>query len=300
MTTFRYSNRHGLYLPQQEDLSARKVPKASLGDAAKAIKKFFADHGQALNPQSGLGKIVQAAEKAARLKPDDIVFPRDAFDSQLVLEIQPALAVLEGHPKVSDYLAKLVTGCFSTYDKGRSIAKDTYWEIDVCHKLRKAGLSVKLDDPDVIWTDQEEPVPIECKKIYSHARLEKALSKGVSQVAKRAGVGFVAVNIDELVPGTLQVKSWQATDIQPQKLLSDFYARHDRHFRKYLRQGRLSGTVVACFVRVEIIQSNGRLGRFYTQQWQYFTNPELPAQHSRRATLLREAIGRLTAPDERA
>lgn len=299
--SFQFSKRHRLWLPQQTLMANRKVKKVELGAAAGSIRKFYSDHKEALNPMSGLGKIVKSAEDAAEVERSGknvMMSVRDAFDSQLVLEVREALSVLQGEPKAKHYLKKLVSGPLSSYDPGPSEAKDFFWELNVCHKLRKAGLAVTLDEPDVLW-DDGEPVGIACKKIYNELRLQASLSKGVAQVKKwTKGIGFVAINIDELIPGTLQVPTWEAADIQPQKLNSEFYAKHDHHFRKYLLQSRLSGTLVACRPRVIIHQSNGRLGTMYTHQWQFFTRPGLAPEHSKRAQTIMDAITRMTGQDE--
>src|SRR5258708_865260 len=94
MSQFQLSKKSGLWLPAGDPLANRKKTKAALAAAARAIRKVYAENAVVLSPQSDLGKVLALAERAENLSPDAIVTTREAFDSQIVLELQPALSVL--------------------------------------------------------------------------------------------------------------------------------------------------------------------------------------------------------------
>ena len=276
-------------------MGKRKMTKTAQAEAARAIRLRFSNLGQRLDPQSGLGKMLKIAERSEHRKPSDIVTSRDVFDGQAVAHMCDALSVLDDCPKASEYLRKLISGSLSSYDRGRSVAKDTFWEIDTCYQMRRAGLSANLaEHPDVAWSHDKARIGIECKKIHSNARLQNALSQAVGQLLKTTDYGFVAVNIDEFVPGTLKVDKWENTDIMPQKILSDFCKEHERHLVKYLNENRVSGFLIFCSVRVILRQPNGRPGLYFTKQWQFFTRPDLPQKHATHAKILERAMRHLT------
>lgn len=296
MAAFKFSRVQGLWLPSVEPKPARLVARSAQSDAARAIRKIYSDLGESLSPQSGLGKMLNNAERAELRLPDHIVTTREAYDAQAVEELAKTLSVLDHHPRASSYLRKLASGALSSYDRGRTVAKDTLWELDACYQMRVAGLTVELSEhPDLIWTDNEAKVGIECKKVHSNARLEKILSEAVAQLEKSTDFGIAAINLDEFVPGTLRVDKWENTDIKPQALLSEFCKTHDRHFSKYVMQNRVAGFLIFCSVRVVLRQSNGRPGLYFTKQWQFFSRPDLPPKLAKRTKALMDAMRRLSS-----
>ncbi|MDR7009671.1 hypothetical protein [Paraburkholderia strydomiana] len=92
-----------------------------------------------------------------------------------------------------------------------SQGKDALWELNLLALFRRLGVQAKLlDPPDIVANFGFGEYPIACKKIYSEKGVEAQMRKGAKQLAPYQGGGLVALNIDDLIPEDVLLKTESA------------------------------------------------------------------------------------------
>jgi hypothetical protein len=112
--------------------------------------------------------------------------------------------------------------------------------MDLCTLLREHSFDAHLGEPDIVAKVSGSSVGIACKKIYSYKGVRKVLSEAVHQIERTHGIGFFALNIDELlVKNTIRIASSElALKNSYNNDNLNFLKVHERFFRKYLQTGR--------------------------------------------------------------
>ena len=81
-----------------------------------------------------------------------------------------------------------------------SQGKDAFFEIELADYLLRHGMKAVFAEPDILLKLDTGDYPVACKKINSLANLGGQIRKGVSQLRPSGGVGFIALNVDLLIP----------------------------------------------------------------------------------------------------
>jgi hypothetical protein len=253
-------------------------------ERAAAVAQMYRDAGIQLSLHCDLGKHVAAAGLASDMWlsgcsssrfPVDLIFRGIQMD-----RIATSILAAKGSAKIGEYLRAFARGSVDVFDRKQSKAKNLLWELELHALLRSQSVSVELEEPDIVAKLEGENIGIACKKIYSHANVEKALSTGVDQIERVSEYGILAINLDDLrPPNTIRV-STSARELGhslTQENLT-FLDQHDRHFRKYLSTGRVMGALVAA-------GGIGYVDRAY-QSARQFTVWSMPNLHPAKAALL--------------
>jgi hypothetical protein len=172
------------------------------------------------------------------------------------------------------YLMPLLSGNLHPLARAKSNAKDILWELTLWSICRQRGFEAELEEPDILLGLKSRKVGLSCKKVYSEKNVEKVLSVGVSQLAKAAVPGIIAVNVDDLL-GEGQVV------IAPDhynyfgcvsNMNVEFIVRHQRLLEKYLPVGRAIAVLVSCqdfgYVNEEL---------HLTRQFAIWAHPHMPS-----------------------
>lgn len=173
-----------------------------------------------------------------------------------------AEAVLSGEVPLGygNKLRELLDGDLNLLKRRRTRAKDALWEFEVRNILARGNIACHFDEPDLVITERIPSVGVACKKIYSEANVSKTVSTGVGQIKNRHGAGVVALNIDDLLPEDkiLKVKNTDRAIEILRDFSTEFIARHEHTFRKYLQDGRCIFIMASAGSLADIEESNPR------------------------------------------
>lgn len=131
---------------------------------------------------------------------------------------------------------------------------------------------------------------IACKKVYSERGVEAQVRKGCRQLEPYGGAGLVGLNIDDLVPPDVLLRS--STNTEAGDFLAsanrDFIERHRRNLQRFIVESRCDGILVSTAIISDILRSRVRLNN-YTQVV-LWTLEEAPQDAKERIQMLRSAI----------
>ncbi len=273
----------GLLVPtgrMADALTGSKGTYLDMKTRAEEIEALYTEDGVRLPPDSGLGCLIRGAkelwehwflDEAERL----------TFEMLLsglhVLRIAEGLSSLQAEKDRTRYLRDLLSGTLDFLKREQSSAKNVFWELEVLTRLRKRTTGVGLvEPPDIVVDHGDLQIGIACKKLYSERHVQNVLSEAVHQVERGCEFGIVAVNIDDLVPGSalLCETDFDSLNERLHQINAEFLRRHDRHFRKYLSKGRLISVIVSTAVVADICREAPRFNNSY--QWLVWTMPGLP------------------------
>lgn len=250
---------------------------------ATAIEDLFTEVNVRLRPDSGLGRMIQNAKdlwESWFLNESGGQTYEMLFVAMHLDRIAEAMLSLKGEPEQAQYLKDILSGTLDFFERKKSHAKNIFWELEVWSRLRKKTKQVFLKDPpDVVVNFDDTRIGIACKKIYSERHVQNVLSQAVSQIEREFEFGIAAINIDDLLPpqAILNLESSHAVAELLHQHNGEFLRRHDRHFRKYLAEGRLISALISSCIISDVPYERPRFNNAW--QWTVWTIPGLPKDH---------------------
>jgi hypothetical protein len=202
---------------------------------------------------------------------------RRLFETLHLDRIATAVLLLKDIEGKEKYLTAFASGNLDFFKRERSFTKDLLWEVEVWAQLYRKIPSVHLEEPpDIVIHFEDAKIGIACKKLYSEKHVQNVLSEAVHQIADAFEFGIVALNIDDLCPPDKLVKVPDRAGLDEfmQNLNGQFIQRHERHFRKYLSNGRLISALISTNVVVDIATEQVRFNN--ASQCDIWTIPGLP------------------------
>ena len=259
-------------------------------DKAKAIEQLFQDNDMPLPPGCDLADLIA---DATRLSDEWLMNDLVTATEKLVLRVSSidriadAVLPLATEPNRKKYLTALTSGCVDLLLRGRSVAKDILWELELWSMLNRRGITATLHEPDLVAHFEDATVGIACKKLYSENNVAKVLSEGVSQIEATHKFGVLAVNLDELRPGGEVKKATTEEDIgkRIEKINDEFLRKHKRHFMRYLRPGRVITTMVSTTLLADMSAHKPRFN--VCSEATFWTVPGLPAEKQKQVQRFR-------------
>jgi len=254
-----------------------------LKEQAKAIEDLFTQANVCLRADSGLGRMIQNAKdlwESWFLNESGGQSHEMLSAAMHIHRIAQAILPLKGEPEQAQYLKAILSDTLDFFERERSRAKNIFWELEVWSKLRRKTNQVFLKEhPDVVVNFEDTRIGIACKKIYSERHVQNVLSEAVSQIEKEFEFGIAAINIDDLLPpqSILNLESSHAVAERLHQHNGEFLRRHDRHFRKYLTEGRLISAIISSCIISDVPHERPRFNN--ACQWTVWTIPGLPKDH---------------------
>lgn len=222
-------------------------------EKAKAIEKLYCDNSVPLPPDCALANLVSDAKTLSdawlmdnRAVANEKLMFRVSFLDRIADAILPLFDV----PERLKYLENLTSGNLNLQQRERSLAKDILWELELWSRFRRRAMIATLHEPDIIVNFEDSTVGIACKKLYSESNVEKVLSQAVEQIEATHDFGILAVNLDDLPwPDRILIQPTQeAIGKAIDQFNLGFLGRHQRHFKKYLKAGRVISALVSTSV----------------------------------------------------
>ena len=106
----------------------------------------------------------------------------------------------------------------------------------------------------------------------------KVLSEGVSQIEATHKFGVLAVNLDDLLPGGQipQATTEESMGRRIQQINDAFLRKHQRHFMRYLRPGRVISAMVSTTLLADLSAHKPRFN--VGSEATFWTVPGLPPE----------------------
>lgn len=199
-----------------------------------------------------------------------------------ISRLADGIKCLENVEDRKKYLTDLLNGSLDFLEHVSSHAKSIFFELEVLTHVKSAFPKSHLAEPDIVLVMENTDIGIPCKKITSENSLQKALSKAVKQIEDNGfEFGIVAINIDDLLPEHAILKTDLFSNVLEilYKHNEDFIARHDRHFRKYLKDSRIIGVIVTTSIFADVAIDTPRFNNAF--QWAIWTIPEISEKHKK-------------------
>lgn len=277
----------GILIPagRVSDISLRsKTNYLEIKEHAKQIEEIYTHSGIKLPQNSGLGELIKTAKD---LSDNWLLGNRNNVNYHMVFlsmhldRVADALILLTKIPDKNKYLKGLLSGSLNFFERGKSNAKDVFWELEAWGKIRKRLDSVYLKEPpDIVVDYAGSRIGISCKKLYSEQNVEHVLSQAVSQIEKGFEFGIVALNIDDLLPPDdvpLKEESSGAVTERLNQINTKFIAGHIRHLSKYLSASRIISAIVSTSIIADVPSEKPRFRNTY--QWTVWTITGLKERH---------------------
>lgn len=276
----------GLIIPTSKitDLSVRsKSNFLDIKNSALEIENLYKNSGVRLDVRSGIGQLIKHAKELSNIwllgKENDFSY-KNFFLSMHLDRIAKNILLLENVPDKIQFLKRLKSGSLNFFQRDKSEAKNTLWEIEVWAQLQKRIRLVYLEEPpDVVVRFEDSKIGISCKKVYSENHVQNILSKAVEQIEKEYEFGIVAINIDDLLPPDVVLKM-ESSDAVIERLHgfnADFINRHIRHFTKYFSQTRIISVIVSTSLIADVPPERPRFRN--TFQWTVWAVTGLPERY---------------------
>lgn len=265
---------------------------------AIAVEELYAASNVPLPATSDLAKLIGDAKRLSDAwltgKAEGIPLTV-LFRVGLLDRITAAVLPLADAPHRTKFLRALVSGGLELLDRRRSAAKDALWELELWATLKRRSFDANLEEPpDIVVNFEDSKIGIACKKLYSVRHVQNILSQAVAQIEPSFDFGIVAISIDDLLPANQILRA--PTHESLAQFISDLNTRflqaHERHFRKYLKSGRLISAFVSTGTLADVYRAETRFNN--ARQSTVWTIPGLSTEKER---ALRKFYGRLMNGD---
>jgi hypothetical protein len=257
-----------------------KTPFLSIKTKAEELEALYSNSQIDLPRSCNLSKLIQNAKAYWEdwfTAQTDKLEMRRLFETLHLDRIATALLLLKDIEGKEKYLTAFASGNLDFFKREKSFTKDLLWEVEVWAQLYRKIPSVHLEEPpDIVIHFEDAKIGIACKKLYSEKHVQNVLSEAVHRIADAFEFGIVALNIDDLCPpdNLVKVPDRAGLDEFMQNLNGQFIQRHERHFRKYLSNGRLISALISTNVVVDIATEQVRFNN--ASQCDIWTIPGLP------------------------
>lgn len=241
-----------------------------IANRAQSVRDLIARHRLQLHRESTLAKLLRDANKLAtdwqegRTERSGV---RQLVNAAHANRISEALLSIQDDSNFRTYLKRIAGNPIDLSDRNQSQGKDALWEVDLLNFMSRRGVVLRLcDPPDLMATLHFGEYPIACKKIYSERGLDAQMRKGVSQLARCGQGGLVAINIDDLVPKDVILKT-RSLENAEEFLASnnhEFIDRNQACLQRYVMNGKCDGVIVSTTVLADMELSSPRFNT-YTQ-----------------------------------
>ena len=272
----------GIIVPQgvfSDRTVGSKKTLLEIKERAQAIENMYKSSGIRIPTNSGLGQLIRNAEVVSEnwlLDKQDRMNHEMFFLSIHLDRVADAILPLMAVPRKDQYLRDLLSGSLNFFERRHSKAKNVFWELELWSKLLRRTEKVYLNEPPEIVVEYgTSRVGIACKKLYSEKHVQNVLSQAVGQIEGEFEFGIVGINIDDLLPEDMVLKSHSSKGASEQlnRFNSSFISNHMRHFRRYLSAGRIISAIISCSIVTDVESERPQFRNSY--QWTVWTLPEI-------------------------
>lgn len=213
---------------------------------------------------SALHKLFADARKLEKRWQDSNQTPTLPMGINAVYAEKIARVILElgDSPGIAEALQRIAGNDVNLSNRLKSQGKDALWELALLATLKHRGVDAELiDPPDIVANFGMGSYSIACKKIYEPKSVDSRLRDGAKQIRKSGHSGFIAINIDDMLPGDHILVSQtpdSALDILSRKIL-EFFEEHRNSMEKIAGKQHVDGVLISASTISDIKSTSTRL-----------------------------------------
>lgn len=204
--------------------------------------------------------------------------------------ISSALTELGHELKATESLSRVVRKLSDPAGRSPSQGKDALWEILLAASIKRAGVPILFEEPDLVAHLEFGDYSIACKKLYSNANVANQLRKGANQIRRAGREGLIAISLDDLLPGD-SIMAGGDLDVSMNNLVAfhdKFISQHRKEFERAVSAEHVDGILLATTVPADINEQAQRFNTltqvtFWTANKQGSGNPRLQSLAARLA-----------------
>ncbi|MCP5183596.1 MAG: hypothetical protein H6993_06505 [Pseudomonadales bacterium] len=222
----------------------------NIKEKAQQVEVLYRRNGLKINMTSDLGRLIGLAvdlSDAWFLNRMNDVSDETLFNVCYFEKIASSLLEAQEEPNIKEYLQKLSGSVLDPFLREHSTAKDAAWELELFSSLKRRGILVSLQEPDIVATYGEKRIAIACKKLYSSNHVQSIASNANKQIRESSAPGIIALNIDNLIAPEVHRNSSTFDEVGGylNSFNMDFLRSNERHIRKYLETRGLLAALVS-------------------------------------------------------
>ncbi|WP_426394281.1 hypothetical protein ACN9M1_10890 [Ralstonia sp. R-29] len=248
--------------------SDRVSTYAEIAARIDACRRALADIGLTIKPNSALSQLFAKADRLNRawIAQDDSEDVLTLCATDEAAWIADAILGAIDERGSHQAIRRIAKSDMRLSQRHSSQGKDALWELSLREFLRLRGVTTTFKDPpdlEIPLPDMLGDVGIACKKVYSEESVEKQFSKGLAQLKPYSGVGMVAFNLDDLIPGgrILRVENAEEGMSMLHSFNLAFIDRHRSYFQKAVKDGRCLGVWAATTMQMDVADQPTRFSR---------------------------------------
>ena len=231
----------------------------------RVVKALLEQKRVQCRKNSALGNIFRHAEELAKSWAEGVQDNVPTVARVLAMghasRIAEAILAVQEDAEAINCLKRMAGSDMNLSRRPQSQGKDALWELELLAFLRRHEVSADLvDPPDIIAHFAFGDYAIACKKIYSEKGVAAQIRKGCHQIRNTNLKGVVAINIDDLVPGEVILRSLTKTEAMNalSTFIDGFIESHRRTLQDAVFQERCDAIIVSVSSPADIIASTTR------------------------------------------
>ncbi|UHS59984.1 hypothetical protein [Agrobacterium vaccinii] len=173
-----------------------------------------------------------------------------------VNRLADAVKALQLESGIQEALQRMASSVMQSDDRTMSQGKDALWEIALLADFRKAKLTSRAAEPDIIVDCGFGDYPVACKKIWSEKGVANQVRSASRQLRPFQNGGIIALNLDDLVPaGRVLIQEFGRDALQFLNFFNkDFVDRHRYVLQRAIFEMKCDGFIVSTTTPAVLIQ----------------------------------------------
>lgn len=236
-----------------------------LAETVRRVQAALEARGLRCRPNSALGFIFKKAHRLSenwKSGQEGILTLMQADDA---IRIAAAVEGAFDEPGATQAIQRITKSDMHLTTRQLSQGKDALWELDLLSYLKKQGVPVCMQEPDLV-VDLPSPwgaYGIACKKVYGENSVASQLRKGCHQLRATGNPGVVAFNLDDITPEKsilVQPTRQAANEFLYRRNLA-FLRRHQEEFEESVMKGQCDGVLLSTTSQADIAGMSPRFNR---------------------------------------
>jgi hypothetical protein len=221
------------------------------------------ERGIRFTPGSVLHKLFADARKLDKQWTQSKTSPNlvTGINAAYAEKIARIISTLNDEPGIDEALQRISGADVNLSNRSKSQGKDALWELSLLTALKRRMPAQLIDPPDIVVDFGFGNYSIACKKIYERKSLVSRLRDGAKQIRESENPGFIALNIDDLLPGEqILTSQTPASALQMlSKEIREFVEDESGAFGRIKNKTYLDGVLISASTISDIKETSTRL-----------------------------------------
>lgn len=226
---------------------------------AQFVRETLANRGIVLRNGSALFRLLKQADQLSEAWDQQReADPTILCEAAHVNRLADSVKALPDEPGIQEALKRMAGSVMQSDDRTISQGKDALWEVALLAEFRKAKLTSRAAEPDILVNCGFGDYPVACKKIWSEKGVANQVRKASKQLRPFQNGGIIALNLDDLVPaGRVLVQECGRDALQFLNFFNkDFVDRHRDVLKRAVFEMKCDGFIVSTTTPAVLFQED--------------------------------------------